>query len=194
MRAALDAVCGLRGMRVAAPARVTAAIAAARPISEPLSGAGEAAVLGGVTVNIGTFHSGTSMNLVPASATASADIRLPVGADRATAEAALAAALAGHPGVTWRVLRSYEPNHTDPADPIVQLTAAAAAEVTGLAVAVNMRVGGSDARLFRLAGIPTVVYGPTPHNMGGVDEYAEVAELAQVAQVQALAALDFLRG
>ena len=55
-----------------------------------------------------------------------------------------------------------------------------------------MRVGGSDARWFRLAGLPTIVYGPTPHNMGGADEYAVVAELHQVAQVHALTALAFL--
>ncbi|WP_431272761.1 hypothetical protein [Dankookia sp. P2] len=55
-----------------------------------------------------------------------------------------------------------------------------------------MRVGGSDARWFRMAGLPTVVYGPTPHNMGGADEYVLVEELRQVARVHALAALDFL--
>jgi hypothetical protein len=43
-----------------------------------------------------------------------------------------------------------------------------------------------------MAGVPTVVYGPTPFNMGGADEYALVAELSAVAQVHALAAFDFL--
>ena len=45
LRAALDVVAGLRALPVAAPPAVTAAIAAARPISEPLAGAGEAEVL-----------------------------------------------------------------------------------------------------------------------------------------------------
>ena len=57
-----------------------------------------------------------------------------------------------------------------------------------------MRVGGSDARWFRMAGLPTVVYGPTPHNMGGADEWADVTELEAVARVHALAAFDFLAG
>jgi acetylornithine deacetylase/succinyl-diaminopimelate desuccinylase-like protein len=62
------------------------------------------------------------------------------------------------------------------------------------AVAVNMRVGGSDARWFRMAGLPTVVYGPTPHNMGGADEWVSVTELEAVAQLHALAGFDFLNG
>jgi hypothetical protein len=37
-----------------------------------------------------------------------------------------------------------------------------------------------------------VVYGPTPHNMGGPDEYVLLDELATVARVHALTALDFL--
>ncbi|MBK1658667.1 M20/M25/M40 family metallo-hydrolase [Paracraurococcus ruber] len=190
--AALDAVRGLRALVPEAPAGVTAAIAAARPVSEALAGAGEADVLGSVTVNIGRIEGGTSTNLVPASARAGVDIRLPVGVACARAEAALAAALAAHPGVTWRVTRRFEPNHTDPAQAVVRVTAAAAAEVLGGPCAVNMRVGGSDARWFRMAGLPTVVYGPTPHNMGGADEYVLVEELEQVARVHALAALDLL--
>jgi acetylornithine deacetylase/succinyl-diaminopimelate desuccinylase-like protein len=91
-----------------------------------------------------------------------------------------------------RVLRRFEPNHTDPDAEIVQRTAAAARAVLGQEIAVNMRVGGSDSRWFRMAGLPTVVYGPTPHNMGGPDEYVLVEELGQVARVHAMAALEFL--
>ena len=194
LRAALDALDGLRALAPDAPATVLAAIATSRAVSEPLSGAGEADTLRAVTVNIGRIEGGVSTNLVPAAARASADIRLPVGVPAARAEAALAAALDALPGVTWRIERRFEPNHTDPAHPAVRLTAAAAAEVLGGPVAVNVRVGGSDARWFRMAGLPTVVYGPTPHNMGGPDEYVLVEELDQVARVHALAAFDILRG
>jgi acetylornithine deacetylase/succinyl-diaminopimelate desuccinylase-like protein len=189
---ALDAVRGLRALKPDAPASVTAAIAEARAVSEPLSGAGEAAVLGSVTVNIGRVEGGSSPNLVPAQARAAADIRLPVGVPCAVAEAALHGALDALPGITWRVLRRFEPNHTDPGSELVRCAAAVATRVLGAPCAVNMRVGGSDARWFRMAGLPTIVYGPTPHNMGGADEYAVVAELHQVAQVHALVALEFL--
>jgi acetylornithine deacetylase/succinyl-diaminopimelate desuccinylase-like protein len=78
--------------------------------------------------------------------------------------------------------------------PLASARAAFAAAAAREAVAGNMRVGGSDARWFRLAGLPTVVYGPTPHNMGGADEWVSVTELEAIAQVHALAGFDFLNG
>jgi len=192
LRAALDALSALRDLKVPAPAMVTAAIAAARPVSEALSGAGESDTLGRVTVNIGQIAGGTSMNLIPATASAGVDIRLPVGVPAAVVEAQFAAALAGMEGVSWRVLRRVEASFTPPDSEIIQTVVAASSAVLGQAPVVNMRVGGSDSRLYRQAGIPTVVYGPTPFNMGGADEYALVDELHAVATVHALAGLDFL--
>ena len=192
LRAALDALSALRDLPVPAPDVVTRAIADAAAVSEALSGAGESQTLARVTVNIGHVAGGTSMNLIPASARAGVDIRLPVGVPAAVVEAQFAAALAGMEGVSWRVLRRYEASFTPPDADIVRGVAAAAGDVLGRAPVVNMRVGGSDSRLYRMAGIPTVVYGPTPFNMGGADEYALVDELRDVCAVHALAGLDFL--
>ena len=193
LRRALDRLeAVLLTLPVDAPAVVTQAIARSRPISEPLAGAGEADTLARVTVNLGRIEGGTSPNLVPDSARAALDIRLPVGVMAEAVEGAVRAAL-DEPGLSFTVMRRFGPNHTDPEHPLVRLCTAAAAEVLGAPIAVNMRVGGSDARWFRMAGIPTVVYGPTPHGMGGPDEYVEIAELGQVARVHALAAFDVLR-
>jgi acetylornithine deacetylase/succinyl-diaminopimelate desuccinylase-like protein len=192
LRAALDRLDALRALAVDMPAAVAAAIAAAKPISEALCGAGEAETLSRVTVNIGRIEGGTSPNLVPARARAAVDIRLPVGVPVARALAALAAALDPVPGVSWHVLRQVEPNFTDPSAEIVTCCAAAAQTVLGRAPAINMRVGGSDGRLFREAGCPTIVYGPTPYNMGGPDEYVLLSDLDAVMRVHALAGLDFL--
>jgi succinyl-diaminopimelate desuccinylase len=194
LRAALDALKSLETLPVAAPENVRRAIATAKPVSEAISGAGESDVLSRVTVNIGRVEGGTSPNLVPALARAAADIRLPVGVSTNEVEARLRTALAGIPGVSLTILRRFEPNFTDPEHEIVRRVAANAAEVLGSPPAVNMRVGGSDARWYRLAGVPTVVYGLTPHNMGGPDEYVLVDELFAVAQVHALTAYDFLGG
>jgi len=194
LRAALDDFSGLRALPVAPPPGVAEAIAAAKPVSETVGGAAEAAVLGSVTVNLGRIAGGSSPNLVPATAEAALDIRLPAGVSVAAAETALASALARHAGVTFALLRRCEPTVTDPAAEIVQTVRTAAEQVLGRAPAVNMRVGGSDARLFRRAGIPTVVYGPTPFNMGGGDEYVLIEELEVVAKVHALAAFAFLNG
>lgn len=95
-------------------------------------------------------------------------------------------------GVTWRATRRFEPSFTEPDYEMVRRTATVAAEVLGVAVAVNMRVGGSDSRWYRKHGVPTVVLGLTPFNMGGPDEYVLVDELLAVAKVHTLAAYDFL--
>jgi acetylornithine deacetylase/succinyl-diaminopimelate desuccinylase-like protein len=194
LRAALDALVGLRAILPDSPAEVVAAIAAAHATSEALSGVGESHTLSTVTVNIGQFHGGTSLNLIPASAKAGIDIRLPVGVSAGMVERQITNVLGGMEGIGWTVLRKVEPTYTAPGAAITRAVLAAATAVLGHAPALNMRVGGSDARLFRAAGIPTIVYGPTPYNMGGADEYAELSELEAVARVHGLAALMFLLG
>jgi succinyl-diaminopimelate desuccinylase len=192
LRAALDGLKLLEALAVNAPPAVTAAIMAAKPVSEPLSGAGEADTLQRVTVNIGTISGGISPNLVPSQARAAADIRLPVGVTLDEVEAALRQELGTIDGVSWRVLEKYPPRFTPPDHPIVRHTVAAATEILGRAPVVNMRVGASDARLYRMFGVPSVVFGCTPFGMGGPDEHILVDELVRVAQVHALAARAFL--
>jgi acetylornithine deacetylase/succinyl-diaminopimelate desuccinylase-like protein len=194
LRRALDALKSLETLPVDAPPSVRRAIAASKPVSEALSGAGEAETLGRVTVNIGTIAGGVSPNLVPATAEAAADIRLPVGIDVATVERRLVELMAGIEGVEATVLRRFDPNFTDPGHEIVRRVADNAAAILGERPAVNMRVGASDARWYRLAGVPTVVYGLTPHNMGGADEWISIDELHAVAKVHTLTAFDFLAG
>ena len=192
LRTALDRLKDLEEIPFQAPPVVTEAIARAKPISEPLSGAGEAETLQRVTVNIGTIEGGTSPNLVPTHAIARADIRLPVGITTDVLVARLDEWLGPMEGVAWRAIRRFEPSFTDPGHEIVRRTASVATEVLGETAAVNMRVGGSDSRWYRPAGVPTVVLGLTPFNMGGADEYVLVDELVAVAKIHTLTAYDFL--
>jgi succinyl-diaminopimelate desuccinylase len=192
LRTALDALKRLEALPVTAPSEVTRAIADAAAISEPLSGIGEADTLQRVTVNIGTIAGGLSPNLVPAYASAAADIRLPVGITLETVEDALHRELDGLPGISWQILQKYPPSVTLPDHEIVQATVAAATRVLGQAPVPNMRVGASDARLYRMFGVPSVVFGCTPFGMGAADEHILVDELVAVAQVHALTALRFL--
>jgi len=192
LRQALDGLKRLEAIAVAAPEAVTSAITAAKPISEELSGAGEAETLQRVTVNIGTMEGGISPNLVPARARAAADIRLPVGVSLETIEAALHRELDPCEGVSWRIVRAYPPSFTPPDHEIVGRTVAAATKVFGKAPVRNMRVGASDARLYRMFGVPSVVFGCTPFNMGAPDEYILLEELVAVAKVHTLTAFEFL--
>ncbi len=192
LRTALDRLKDLEAVPFQAPPIVTEAIARAKPISEPLSGAGEAHTLQHVTVNIGTIEGGTSPNLVPTHCIARADIRLPVGVTTDMLVRQLDEWLAPLDGVSWKAIRRFEPSFTPPDHEIVMRTAKVAAEVLGEAPAVNMRVGGSDSRWYRMFDVPTVVLGLTPFNMGGADEHVLVDELLAVAKIHTLVAYDFL--
>ena len=192
LRTALDRVKELERLPVVPPGAVARAIAEASPISEAISGAGEADILQRVTANIGTIAGGASPNLVPTRAVAEIDIRLPVGLTTELLQQKLDASLGLLEGVSWRILRRFEPSFTDPTDEIVVRVREAAREVLGTKPAVNMRVGGSDSRWYRMHGVPTVVYGLTPFNMGAPDENILIEELSAVAKVHTLAAFDFL--
>jgi succinyl-diaminopimelate desuccinylase len=192
LRRALDALDDLRALPVEAPPAVTRSIAEAREASERISGAGEAEVLGSLTINLGTVAGGVSTNLVPAEARATADIRLPVGLAAASVERRIGELLDPLEGISWRVLRRFDPSWTDPGHEIVRRVVDNATAVLGRAPAVNMRVGASDSRWYRMAGVPTVVYGLTPYNMGAADEHVRLDELHQVARVHTLTAFDFL--
>jgi acetylornithine deacetylase/succinyl-diaminopimelate desuccinylase-like protein len=194
LRAALDALKALEALPVAPPAAVRAAIAQAGALSEELSGRGETDILERLTVNIGVIEGGVSPNLIPAWARAQADIRLPAGISTGAVEDALCRRLAGLEGVSFRITNRWDPTWTDPGHEIVRRTVEVATEVLGRRPVANMRVGASDARLYRMHGIPSVVLGCTPFNMGGADEHVLVDELVAVARVHALTAFDYLAG
>ena len=175
------------------PEAVERAIVEAKAISEPISGEGEAETLRRITVNIGRIEGGIGVNTIPGRARALCDIRIPPGVTVAGVKAQLASALDPRPDVSWWILASTEPSWTDPGDEIVRAVRENAAAVTGRDVVVNLRPGFSDARFYRHAGVPSVVYGVAANHMGGADEYATVEDLQTVFAVHALAAFDYLR-
>lgn len=177
---------------VAMPADIAAAIDAAGPLSEPLSGAGETAALKTITVNVGTIEGGLRINNVPSAASARIDIRFPPGIAVAEVESRVAAALARHAGVSWKTLDRAEPNWTPPGSEIAQSIARNAAETLGTPPAMTIRAGFSDSRFYRERGVPCVVYGVTPYNGNAPDEYATIDDLAAVHAVHTLTAFDFL--
>ncbi|MCS0504633.1 M20/M25/M40 family metallo-hydrolase [Ancylobacter mangrovi] len=192
----IDAIAALRAIRdlpVAAPQKVVEAIAAAGPVSEELSGAGESEVLGKVTVTFGTMSGGRLSNLVADHAEATADVRIPVGISVATIEAEILRIAAEH-GVAVEITRRYEASWTDPEHPVIGLLARNVRKVLDIDPVLNMRVGASDARHYRAAGVPTVVCGLTPVNMGAADEHVAIDELVALGRIYVLTAFDYLAG
>ncbi len=192
--AALERLRALTGLAVPAPPEIARAIDRAAAVSEEISGAGETDILGAVTVNIGLIKGGRMQNLVADRASAKLDIRIPAGLTAAAIETEIAASLAGLDRIDVRIERRYDPTWTDPDHEIVRLAAANAVEILGSPPAVTMRIGASDCRLYRLAGMPAVVCGPTPFNMGADDEHVLLSDLESVAAIHCLTAFDYLSG
>ncbi|HVE10277.1 MAG TPA: M20/M25/M40 family metallo-hydrolase [Paraburkholderia sp.] len=191
----VDAIQDLKSLRdhpVAAPAAVLSAIAQAGPASEALSGSGESDVLRCVTVTFGTIQGGRLSNLIADHAAATADVRLPVGVSVAQIEARIAEIVGRHTGVSVEITRRYEPNWTAPDHEIIQCVRRNCATRLVIDPVVNMRVGASDARHYRMHGVPTVTCGLTAHNMGSCDEHVHIDELCALGEIYALTAFDYL--
>jgi succinyl-diaminopimelate desuccinylase len=192
----LDVITDLKTLcaqEVVAPESVIDAIEASRELSESYSGVGESEVLKKITVTFGTIQGGRLSNLISDSAEATADIRVPVGVKTSDIEAHVHKIIEQHPGVSVVVRRSYEPTWTDVNQPIIQSLAKNCESILGTRPAVNMRVGASDARHYRYAGIPTVVCGLTSYNMGAADEHVVSYELDALVKVFAMTSIEFLK-
>ena len=148
---AIRRIGSLRQLAVSTPPEVAAVVRNAAPVSEQVSGRGESEVLLGLTVTFGTISGGRLPNLVSDYAEATADIRLPLGLTVEEARQEIGRCLADLPDVSVEYLRAYEATWTDPGHPLVGLLKRASKRVLDLEPVVNMRVGASDARLYRRA-------------------------------------------
>lgn len=192
LMAALAELKALESLRMDPKHPAARAMDEAQHVSEPLGGVGEKETMSRVTVNVGRIGGGISPNLVPGSAWAELDIRLPLGVSVAEVEKQIRAHLAKFPTVSLEITRRYEATWTNADDPIVAAAQAAARDVLKTDVVVNMRVGASDARLWRRAGMPTIVCGLTPYNLGAPDERLAISELPVLTAVLTSTAFDFL--
>ncbi|HEX3498489.1 MAG TPA: M20/M25/M40 family metallo-hydrolase [Stellaceae bacterium] len=192
LMAALERLTALRALPCPIPPAVRAVMELAQPVSEAVSGAGEGHTLSHVTLNIGRIEGGSAVNIIPDAARALCDVRIPPGLTVADIVREVGELIGDLPGIGHRVLSATEPTVTDPDHECVRLAVTNAAAVVSGGTVVNMRVGFSDARFYRLYGVPSIVYGPTPHNMGGPDEYVTIDDLFAVFYVHAMTAFDFL--
>lgn len=148
-----------------------------------------------VTVNVGKIAGGVSPNLVADRVVAEVDIRIPMGLTVDEVLGKLRRRIeTENLRCQMEVLLAMDPTITPLSSVIVEIAACNDALVMRTSPERIIRVGASDARLFRRAGIPTIIYGPTPHNMGAPDDYVAIEDLLVVAQVHAGIVTDFLRG
>ena len=193
---ALATVEELEGLAVAAPEVLRPLIERQRDLVATEWGEEAPRILDRLTANVGRLEGGVSINLVADSCQAEVDVRLPIGLSTEgfvrTLRERLAAAGCDDVGIEpfW----AFEPTWTRPDDRLVRTVVDNSRQVRGEPSTPVIRLGASDARWFRAAGIPTVVYGPAAHNMGGVDEYVTIDDLLTTARVHAGTIVDYLSG
>lgn len=194
VRAALAAVERMHGRRARADKVVTRVIDSQRRAAERRWGRGTGRLADTVAVSVGTLRGGGQVNLIPDSAMAEVDFRVPPGLTTAAIEREARRRIkqATRGTVEVDVFNQCDPYVTPPDSRLVRLVLANAKEINRQMVMPVVRLGYTDGRFFRRAGIPTVVYGPAVYSMGGPDEYIETADLLEVAVVHAGTVLDML--
>jgi succinyl-diaminopimelate desuccinylase len=165
-----------------------------RPLAVKEWGPGASKALDHVTANIGTIQGGTKINLVADGCEAELDIRVPIGLTLDQVKRFLDEGFRdeGLGEVESEFIYKVEPNYTRPGERIVKLVRQNSKEIVGKAAIPVLRLGMTDARLFRGMSIPTVVYGPTAYHMGGPNEHIMVEDLISTAKVHAGVIVDYL--
>lgn len=171
---------------------LTPLLDAAAPTIDREWGAGASRNLRRITVNPGIVQGGVKVNMVAAECVFEVDIRLPNGFDDAEIRRQVDAIVARYPEVSYEQILYNPPSWTPPDTEMAELVRANAKAVSGIEPLPALSLGGTDARLWRYNDVPSIVFGPSPIEMGGVDEYVEVEEFLDVVRTHVLSAYDYL--
>jgi acetylornithine deacetylase/succinyl-diaminopimelate desuccinylase-like protein len=95
--------------------------------------------------------------------------------------------------MSYELIQRSEPNWTPPSHELLQTVHRTVTAVCGEAPFFNISGPGTDSRVFRRAGMPVAVFGPTPYFLGASNEHVTVRDYLDVIRVHALSALEFLR-
>jgi succinyl-diaminopimelate desuccinylase len=157
-------------------------------------GAGAAAVVRRVSVNVGVINGGVKINMLPAECVLDVDFRLPVGISRAAVMTEVAKIAARYEGIIFEELLEDGPeaNWSDPEHEMVGHLARNAAEDLSHTPQPIVSLGGTDTRFWRTKGVPAFVYGCSPKGMGAADESVSIDEFHHILRTHALAAFDYL--
>ena len=155
-------------------------------------GAGAARIIQRVTVNPGVIQGGLKVNMIAADCTFEVDIRLPNGLDEVPILAAVDRIVAANPDVSYEKILYNPPSWCPPDAEMVDLVRANAKEVGGIDPVPAVSLGGTDARLWRYADIPAIVYGPAPTGMGSFDEHVTIDDFLHVVRCHVLSAYDYM--
>ncbi|MCH7570465.1 MAG: ArgE/DapE family deacylase [Deltaproteobacteria bacterium] len=192
----LEAISKLHGKRTRPRREIETLIRRQRPAVEKYWGPGTGTMADKITVNVGTLRGGGQVNLIPRSCEAEVDIRVPPGMTTSTVEREVRQRVKRLRlnGVQVETLNRCDSYVTPAKEKLITILRANSLRVCGSEALMVLRLGYTDGRFFRRAGIPTAIYGPTVHNMGGPDEWVEEEELLRVARVHLGIIVDYLGG
>jgi succinyl-diaminopimelate desuccinylase len=175
------------------PPKVAAALAAGRDEIDRVHLPGAADVMGSYSLNIGQIRGGTMVNMMASRCTFDVDVRLPFGMTKEPVLELMHRVLAKYPEVTMEVvLDTAVPAWSDPEHEFVRYIQQNAKAVAGLDVLPITSLAGTDARLWRYAGIPAFSYGTTATNVAMPDEHTDIEEWIGVVKTQLLSLYDYL--
>lgn len=174
------------------PPDVLERIEAARGTYDRELGAGSTDALLKVTVNPGIIQGGTKINMVASHCRVEFDIRCPIGVPTDVILSRFRDVVTRYPEASCWVINCSEPNYCSPDHELVRLVQDNAQRLLGIRPLPSIGLGATDCRLWRHRGMPAVVYGPTPHNMGAPDEYVTLDDLFNTVWVHVLTAFDYL--
>ncbi len=182
----------LSDLDIALPDNVAAALARAGETIDRAQGAGASEILPRITVNIGTFQAGMKVNMIPSECVIEADIRLPVGVEKAQVLQAVDEIVRAYPEVTYEEVNYSPPSWCDPDHEMVSIIQANAKALSGIEPQPICSLGGTDTRLWRYRNVPAYVYGPFPTGMGAGDEHVPIEDFLHIVRTHLLSAYDYL--
>ena len=123
-----------------------------------------------LSANIGRIAGGQGFSPAVSHAEADIDLRLPPGMTQAEIAARLNA-LCSDEWLSWRLVKGWEANWSDPGADVAKAVRQTALVVRGSAPFDVTRLPASDSARWRALGVPAVCYGPQPELASGVNDY-----------------------
>ncbi|MDG2404306.1 MAG: M20/M25/M40 family metallo-hydrolase [Paracoccaceae bacterium] len=145
-----------------------------------------------LSVNSGTITGGHFVSQIATEAVAQIDFRIPPGLTTREIEKKLNTLCAMQAGLSWRRLKGWEPNWTDPEKTIIKAVSRASKLIRKLPPDPVVRLPASDSSRWRAKGVPAVCFGPQPLLVSGVNDFARSDDIIACAKIYALSALIYL--
>jgi succinyl-diaminopimelate desuccinylase len=171
---------------------ISAALEQAADVLDTAYGQGASRIIQRVTINPGLIQGGLKVNMVAADCSFEVDIRLPIGLDEVPILREVDRIVAAWPNVSYEKILYNPPSWCPPDAEMAGYVRANAKAIAGIDPVPIVSLGGTDARLWRYADIPAIVYGPAPTGMGSFDEQVTVDDFLHTVRCHVLSAYDYM--